>query len=177
MHRTQRAAVPVAQFFHGSWGTHKRPSIWRPRSKMKDFLFQRFAIQRLPKDPPDCVLPRLLHTRKIKSNCSARRLNDYVPEANFFVRQKSPQSRLQLLPPRWRFCVGSRWLPEFIHGRPYRNRPRIGFSFSTVAAGQSLRSVTSAESNAVCSGQFGSVGIRGIIYSKTFFAVSAFARR
>ena len=59
----------------------------------------------------------------------------------------------------------------------YRNRPRIGFSFATVAAGQSLRSVTKAESRAECSGQFASIGRRGIRSTRTFFAVSAFAMR
>ena len=58
-----------------------------------------------------------------------------------------------------------------------RNRPKIGFNFSTVEAGQSLRSVTSAESSAQCSGQFGSFGMRGITSTSTFFAVSAFAIR
>ena len=59
----------------------------------------------------------------------------------------------------------------------YRNRPKIGFNFSTVAFGHSLRSVTSAESSAECSGQLGSVGMRGITSISTFFAVSAFAFR
>src|SRR5438552_16933067 len=59
----------------------------------------------------------------------------------------------------------------------YRNRRKIGFSFSTVVAGQSLRSVTKAESRAECSGQFGSIGMRGIRSTSTFLAVSAFAIR
>jgi len=58
-----------------------------------------------------------------------------------------------------------------------RNRPKIGFNFSTVAAGHNLRSVTSAVSKAQCSGQFGSFGIAGITSTRTFFAVSAFAIR
>ena len=59
----------------------------------------------------------------------------------------------------------------------YRNRRKIGFSFFTVVAGQSWRSVTKAESRAECSGQFGSIGMRGIRSTSTFLAVSAFAIR
>jgi len=61
------------------------------------------------------------------------------------------------------------------HFFPYKKRPTIGFNFATVAAGQRLRSVTKAASSAECSGQFGSAGRRGIIWTITFFAVSAFA--
>ena len=59
----------------------------------------------------------------------------------------------------------------------YRNRRKIGFSFFTVVAGQRLRSVTKAESRAECSGQFGSIGTRGITSTSIFLAVSAFAIR
>src|SRR5664279_3076994 len=41
----------------------------------------------------------------------------------------------------------------------YKNRPRIGFRRSRVAEGQSFRSVIKAKSNAMCSGQLGSLGI------------------
>ena len=57
----------------------------------------------------------------------------------------------------------------------YKNRPKIGFSRSRVAGGQSFRSVIKAESKAVCSGQLGSTGIRGITSARTRLAVSAFA--
>ena len=59
----------------------------------------------------------------------------------------------------------------------YRNRRKIGFNFFTVVAGQSLRSVTKAKSRAECSGQFGSIGTRGITSTSTLLAVSAFAIR
>ena len=56
-----------------------------------------------------------------------------------------------------------------------RNRSKIGFSFSMVVWGQSLRSVINAVFRAKCSCQFGSVGICGIARRITFLAVSAFA--
>ena len=73
------------------------------------------------------------------------------------------------------------------HGRkPTENRRRsysatkrakIGFSFCVVASGHNFRSVTNAVSNAECSGQFGSLGIRGMTSAMTLRAVSAFASR
>ena len=56
-------------------------------------------------------------------------------------------------------------------------RAKIGLSFSIVASGHNFRSVTSAVSNAECSGQFGSLGIRGMTSAMTLRAVSAFASR
>src|SRR5262245_15770938 len=57
------------------------------------------------------------------------------------------------------------------------NRPRIARNFSRVAAGQSDRSVITAESRERCSGQLGSMGMRGMTAASTCFAVSALARR
>jgi len=67
--------------------------------------------------------------------------------------------------------------PKGKHFLTYKKRARIGRSRSIVAGGQSLRSVTRAESSAECSGQFGSSGSRGITSAITRLAASAFATR
>src|SRR5438874_8173909 len=73
-----------------------------------------------------------------------------------------------------------------LHDAPYQdtdrtysatNRLKIGFSFCIVASGHNFRWVTNAVSNAECSGQFGSLGIRGMTSAMTLRAVSAFANR
>src|SRR4051812_24325431 len=56
-------------------------------------------------------------------------------------------------------------------------RAKIGLSSSIVAFGHNFRSVTSAVSNAKGSGQFGSVGIRGITSTIILRAVSEFASK
>ena len=53
----------------------------------------------------------------------------------------------------------------------YKNLSRIGFRRSIVGAGQSLRSVVKAVSRAECSGQFGSIGMRGMRSTRTRLAV------
>ena len=67
---------------------------------------------------------------------------------------------------------------------PYRalpqsatKRAKIGPSFLIVDFGHNFRSVTSAVSNAECSGQFGSLGIRGMTSAMTLRAVSEFASK
>ena len=58
-----------------------------------------------------------------------------------------------------------------------RNRAKIGSSFCIVASGHNFRSVTNAVSNAECSGQLDSMGIRGITSAMILRAVSEFASK